>query len=51
MFDVPDPLVVHVLHPHMSLRILIFATLILGILSVTVHVLRVPKPADSPSLI
>jgi len=38
MFDVPAPLVVHVLfltHEFMSLYIMLFASLILGILSVT----------------
>jgi hypothetical protein len=43
MFDVPDPLVVHVLLLNTwVLSMMIFASLILGILSVTVHVLYVP---------
>jgi len=46
MFNVPDPLVVHVLlltHESMVYVYMIFASLILGILSVTVHYFHVPK--------
>jgi hypothetical protein len=42
MFDVPDTLIVHVLSSHISLCILISASLILGILSVTGYVLMIP---------
>jgi hypothetical protein len=41
MFDVPGPLFMHV--PLLSLYNVIFATLILGILSVTVYFFHVPK--------
>ena len=44
MFDVPDPLVVHVLLLTLALCMIILAFLILGIHSVTVHVFHVPKP-------
>jgi hypothetical protein len=53
MFDVRDPLVVHVLVPtrcHMSLCMIIFASLIFGILSVTVHIFMCPKHTDDDSL-
>ena len=50
MFDVPDPLVVHVLlltHKFMYNNVCL---LILGFVCVTVHIFHVPKTDDSPSL-
>ena len=46
MFDVPDPLVVHVLLLTHELCMIIFASLIIGILSVT-DVFMCPKHTDN----
>jgi hypothetical protein len=47
LFDVPDPLVVHVLLlTHEFICIMLFASLILDILNVTVHVFYVPSLTD-----